>query len=61
MPFPVLRGRWAATLTVLGALTLTACGGGDSTPEPEEAREQDSRQFSVDPSRLPFNAVADAP
>ncbi|MGC3987792.1 MAG: alpha/beta hydrolase [Pseudorhodoferax sp.] len=58
------RGRLFATLSVLGVLALTACGGGDgedSLPAPEELRVQDSRQFSVDETRLPFAAVAGAP
>lgn len=60
-PF-ALRGRLAATLSVIGALALTACGGGDDgPPEPEEVRAQDSRQFSVDESRLAFAAIAGAP
>ena len=60
MSFTSFRGRWAATTTLLSALTLAACGGG-STPEPEETRVQDSRQFTPDPTRLPFTAIADAP
>ena len=61
MAFNISRGRWAATMTLLSTLALTACGGGSTQPEPEETRAQDSRQFSPDPSRLPFSAVAGAP
>ena len=61
MASTISRGRWAATMTLLSTLALTACGGGSTQPEPEETRAQDSRQFSPDPSRLPFSAVAGAP
>ena len=61
MPSTILRGHWAANLTILSALLLTACGGGTETAEPEETRAQDSRQFSPDLSRLPFTAIANAP
>lgn len=60
-----MRGRLVASLSVLAALALSACGGGDggddALPAPEELRAQDSRQFSVDETRLPFAALAGAP
>jgi hypothetical protein len=55
------HGCLSAVLCVTAALALSACGGGDSTPEPEETRAQDSRQFSVNTSQLPFAALAGAP
>ena len=62
MTAPALRGRMLASLSVLAALALTACGGGDDgPPQPEEVRAQDSRQFTVDQTRLPFPALAGAP
>ena len=44
------------------ALLLSACGGNDSTPEPEEARPHDSRKFSfANPTATTFDAMpADA-
>jgi pimeloyl-ACP methyl ester carboxylesterase len=49
-----------AALTLLGALTLTACSV-FAPSGPEETRPQDSRQFTVDEARLPFTAIAGAP
>ncbi|KQP45152.1 alpha/beta hydrolase [Pseudorhodoferax sp. Leaf274] len=52
----------ALTFVLAAAMALPACGGGDGGPSaPEEVREQDSRQFSVDTTTLPFAALAGAP
>lgn len=53
-------GRPAVLVATLG-LSLAACGGGDGVLQPEETRAQDSRQFTVDATKLPFTALADTP
>lgn len=58
------RSRVAATiiLSVLGALALTACGGGNGDLGPEETRAQDARQFTADAAQAAnFPAIAGAP
>jgi len=62
------------TAAILSTLLLHACGGSDSADdshgplnppapivEAEETREQDSRNFSVDASKLPLAALSDFP
>lgn len=61
MLLPNPRGPWAKCLALMSTLALMACGGGGGTTEPEEARQQDQRQFTVSPSLLPFAALANAP
>lgn len=62
MTAEVFRKRPTVLLALFGALALSACGGGDdANTAPEEVREQDSRVFTVDASKLPFAALADTP
>jgi len=55
----------AALIAAAAAQQQQGAGGTGPTepeaPAPEEVREQDSREFNVDESRLPFAALADAP
>lgn len=47
-----------AAVGVMSALLLGACGGGGSSPAPEETRAQDSRtSFAVSTASLPFAAL----
>lgn len=61
MAAKAFRKRAPLLLSLLGALTLTACGGNDEAPAPEELRAQDSRTYTVDASKLPFAALANTP
>lgn len=57
------------TAAVLSTLLLHACGGSDDeveaprppVVEPEETRDQDARNFLVDPNKLPFAELLDGP
>ena len=47
-----------AVFLIFIALLYGCSGSGSSPPAPEETRAQDSRTFTIDPSTLPFDALA---
>jgi hypothetical protein len=57
MHAPIRIGRFSAVAIASLAL-LSACGGGDDGPSPEEARAQDTRTFTpADPNATTFAAM----
>jgi predicted small lipoprotein YifL len=56
---PALRRALLAIGTIASLMSIAGCGSKGAQVEPEELRPQDSRvDFAVDPSTLPFAALA---